>query len=156
MSEMIYKFKPGARVKGSAQIIGGELERIREEHGGLTAKIVVDEAKPKGSPLHNQFQWNDKKAAEEYRLQQARHLVAAVTVVWKNDDGSKTQAVRLYHATDDRETSRYLPIHLILGDAAQRARLLEQALDELNAFKKKYADLSELSELFKAMEKIAA
>ncbi len=57
------------------EIIGSELERIREKHGRLAPSIVLAEAQPEDSPLHNEFEWDDSVAAHEYRLQQARKLI---------------------------------------------------------------------------------
>ena len=53
--------------------------------GTILAQDVVDEArKKKGSPLYKYFEskgaWNDKKAAEEWRLSLARQLISSVKV----------------------------------------------------------------------------
>ena len=59
-----------------------ELSRIYKRDKSLKPSVVVDEAKPKQSVLHDDFEWNDKKAAIEHRLQTARHIikVAKITV----------------------------------------------------------------------------
>jgi len=49
-------------------------------HGSLTAKEVLDLARPKSSPIHSHFDWNDSEAAESWRLHQARMLIACVVV----------------------------------------------------------------------------
>jgi hypothetical protein len=160
MSQMVYKFKPGSRFGGDAQVVGQELERIREENGGLTASVTVEAAKREDSPLHRYFEWRDNIAAEQYRLNQARHVIASVTVAWIDEDtGKKTTPVRMFHALDNADNSRYLPVTIVLADKAMRTKLLEQALSEAESFKKKYSDLLELSRIFKAIDetiKIAA
>ena len=51
-----------------------------ERAGKLTAHAVVDAARDAKSPLHGYFEWDDSKAAEQYRLDQARVLIRTVQV----------------------------------------------------------------------------
>jgi len=54
------------------EIIAPVLEAIRTKHNGLLiADHVVDEARKKNSPLHPYFNWDDTKAAHQYRLWRA-------------------------------------------------------------------------------------
>lgn len=54
------------------------LAGIRARRGELTARTVVDEATPEDSPIHPCFEWDNTKAADSYRLQQASTLIRAV------------------------------------------------------------------------------
>lgn len=57
------------------------LEKIRLQNGGvLTPDAVVKDAKNRNSPLHEHFEWDDTKAAYQYRLDQARELIRKVRV----------------------------------------------------------------------------
>ena len=67
-----------------ASIVGAELERIRQRDGVLRASVVVTEARPEESPIHEKFTWDDEKAADEYRLIEARSLIRTVVVVENN------------------------------------------------------------------------
>jgi hypothetical protein len=79
---MVYQFRDGSRVTGvDAQTAGEELDRIQVRDGKIEAPVVVEEARPSDAPLHPAFEWNNKMAAEQYRLQQARHLIRAVHVI---------------------------------------------------------------------------
>lgn len=51
-----------------------------QRRGRLTPSIVLKDARDKKSPLHSWFEWSDSKAAEAYRLQQARYLIKLVKV----------------------------------------------------------------------------
>ena len=46
----------------------------------MTATAVVDAARPSGSQLHRYFEWDDIKAAESWRHEQARHLLRSIEV----------------------------------------------------------------------------
>jgi hypothetical protein len=57
------------------QAIHETLELLEAEHGRLTPDLIVKEAAKKTSPLHGEFEWNDKKAAMAFRVEQARALI---------------------------------------------------------------------------------
>lgn len=80
---MIYKFKQGNTFKGiDAQVVGDELERIRRANDGkLESTEVVRWAAEPDSPIHNAFTWDNEKAAEAYRLDEARSLIKSVVIV---------------------------------------------------------------------------
>src|SRR5690606_1315589 len=70
-----------------AQTAGKELERIREANDGrLRPEDVVVSAQKQDSPLHAIFTWDDSKAANEYRLSQARRLIRLVVIERKDMD----------------------------------------------------------------------
>src|SRR6185437_11347508 len=78
----VYNWKDGARQKLSAQVVGDELERLRQTNNGeLTAELALDAARPKSSPLHDGFEWDDTVAAEQHRLTQARSMIRSVVIV---------------------------------------------------------------------------
>lgn len=56
-----------------------ELRKLHCE-GRLLAQDVVEAARNKASVLHGFFDWDDSSAAEKYRLDQARDLIASVRV----------------------------------------------------------------------------
>jgi hypothetical protein len=133
--------------------IRAELEDIRSKSGGVIhPKSVVNRARPEDSPLHSQFCWNDGKAAEEYRVWQARQLIASVKIAWtRNPEGDRVVSVRAYYNQDDERGGDrgYLALVDILSDATRRKKLLRKAADELLRFEQEYHELEELAELFK-------
>jgi len=66
-----------------------------ERAGKLTAEDVVGEARKKTSPLHDFFEWDDSKAAESWRLEQARGLIRSVLVKVTTED-SRVISVPVY------------------------------------------------------------
>jgi hypothetical protein len=59
-----------------------ELLRVRsaDPDGFLSRRAIVNAARPEESPLHAYFQWDDSKAADERRLEQAGQLVRRMRV----------------------------------------------------------------------------
>lgn len=68
------------------KMVARRLEHIAKANGGrVTPEAVLSEAANPKSPLHDQFEWDDSKAAQAYRLDQARELIRSVRVDIKVD-----------------------------------------------------------------------
>jgi hypothetical protein len=133
--------------------IVSELKRIAEENDGiLQPAIVVDEARPVSSPLHKRFEWNNGKAAQEYRLWQARQLIRVVVETIAGSEGKHEVFVSL---TTDRKDGGYRVMAEVLSDKSMREQMLMDAKCEMELFHHKYVRLRELSLVFKAIKKTA-
>lgn len=62
------------------------IEACRDKHGRILPKLVVAAARNPRSPLHREFEWDDKKAAEIHRLDRAQALIREVKVSFTVDD----------------------------------------------------------------------
>lgn len=131
-----------------------ELKRIASENGGiLKPDVVVAEARPKDSPLHSRFEWDDAKASHEYRIWQARQLIrVSVEVI----EGTNEKFDVFVSLTTDREKDGggYRVVANVLRNKSQREQMLSDALSELKVFQEKYRQLKELAEVFAAARKI--
>jgi hypothetical protein len=140
-------------MKNNQQVVAAELRRIAEEHGGiLQPSDVVESAKDKASPIHSKFEWDDNEAAGKYRLWQARQLIS-VTVEYIGSDKNAPVSRVFVSLTTDRNEGGYRSIESVMGDRVSRQRLLNDAMEEMDRFQKKYESLKELSEVFTAMSK---
>lgn len=138
--------------------VAAAIKKLYRQHGGeLHPSDVVDAARAPGSPLHRFFTWDDSKAASEYRLWQARHLIARVRVVVPVSQ-KRTIQVRAYHALrSDRGGYRHAKD--ILGEQSLRDDLLTQLGSDLDSIREKYACLTNLAEtsgLFTAISEFVA
>ena len=76
-----YGWKSGSRLdrRLSARVFGPIMARYLNLYGQrLAAEKLLEEATPAGSRLHEAFEWDDIKAAHQYRLTQARHLLRSL------------------------------------------------------------------------------
>ena len=147
----------GRTWKVSAQIAGEELERIESRDGEITPRAVVEEARPEGSKLHNVFEWDDEKAAEQYRLTQASTLIRCIVV--KPEEKEIKEPVRMFvncNPTDDgqKRSGSYINFRSAFEDPESRAVILSNAMHEMKMFRAKYYKLKELSEVFKAIDSV--
>jgi hypothetical protein len=144
-----------------AQIIGPELVRINAENGCLKPEIVVDEARPKNSVLHDHFEWDDDKAAYKYRLQEARQLIRCIRIIDPGIPIDEQPAHRAFvHVSADPKEGQfegegYIPIARAMGRKAYRQQVLQEALNAARHWQRKYEDLKELTLVFAEIDKVA-
>lgn len=150
-------WKKGYHSKIKPDIAFNELEKIKKSNGGvLTAGIVLLKATKKTSKLHKAFEWDNSKAAAEYRLTQARSMLRSIEVIYP--ESPKQQPHRHYITTKepakDNQPTRniYLTTKEILQDPIARDELLGGAIREALSFRRKYAELSELAGVFTALD----
>lgn len=104
VEKLKYQFRAGAHIKGAKpDVVAGEITRIANENGGLDAPLLVNEARPHDAPLHPCFEWNDKKAGEQYRVYQARKLIKSVEVVTED---APAQPLISYCPQIEKETEK--------------------------------------------------
>jgi len=139
------------------QTVLAQLESIAKSNGGiLRPSDVIREARPVDHPLHNRFEWDNSKAASEYRLWQARELIASVHVTIEPGEGARSVSIRAFVSLKpDREQGGYRPVRAILSDAEMLEQALSDALEELSLFRRKYQALKQLSDVFEAIDKVA-
>ena len=145
---MTYKWKPNSRIGINAETAGAVMDSL-EQRGALTAKNLLDESRPAEAPLHNEFEWDDVKAAEEYRLQQARHIINCLLI----EDDSQQETVRAFFNLAE-SAPEYRSIRTIMSDETQSDALLQLAIQELQAFERKYAQISKFKALFAEIDRL--
>lgn len=130
-----------------------ELNRIASKRGGvLQPHDVVEAARPKASPLHDSFEWDDSEAAQQFRLWQARKLISVVVEVIPKSNTQERVWVSL--KSDRVKSGGYRTIVSVLSDSGTREQLLGDALQDLKAFQQKYSRLNELAGVFKSIRKV--
>lgn len=76
------------------------LEALYQKLGtAFTLDAIVEAARPKNSPIHVHFTWDNAQAAHERRLDQAAALVRTVHITRVTDAGELR--VRMFHAERD-------------------------------------------------------
>jgi hypothetical protein len=153
-----YLWKQGARQKLSAQVVGEELERIRVEDGGLvTPERVVDEATDPESPLHDGFEWDDRKGAVEYRLVQARQMLRSCVIAPESSMGaSVAPTIRAFVVVNANDSKGYTSISAAMSEKETRDQVVQRAMRELRQWRERYRDLAEFAALFEVMDEHAA
>ena len=146
-----YSFVPGARfAKGvSAEVVGKALEEIQEKDGKVTAEALLKKAKAKKSPLHGLFEWDTDKAAQEFRLYQARNVIREVHVTIKKlpDQGP----VRAFVHT----SKAYQPIEVVAAEVDLYGEAIGELKGKIDGLKQTISALATVAAMQKP-EKVAA
>ena len=151
---MVYKWN-GFKYPVDAEIVGREFEKIEQEEGEIAPESVVEKAKSKNSVLHPLFEWDDKKAAEAYRIDRARHVIAHLLIVEEKPETKETITVRAFVSFNEiRQKGRFINIRDAIESKESRAVLLNTALAELSSFQKKYEKFLELRPVFDSIETV--
>jgi len=131
-----------------------ELETIRKrsKDGMLHPKEIVEFAKDEDTALHDKFEWDDTKAAYEYRLWQARQLIKVVVKIIPHTNIETSVYVSLKR--DRANEGGYRPIADVLTDERLRNDLLTDAFEDFQIWKRKYRLVKELIPIFEAAEKV--
>ncbi len=89
-----YKWKLEGLGKGvDVALVVEELARLQKVNRILTPEVVVRAAEDNNSILHKLFEWDDNKAAYNWRLQQARTILNNIEVTIITDGEPREIAV---------------------------------------------------------------
>lgn len=132
-----------------AQKIGPVLDELSNQ-SAVTARDVVDSARSPQSPLHEYFQWDDRIAADEWRVETARRMLRSIKVRYteqeKADDGTTktvTREARAFHVERTKayetEPRKYRTFQVLHGDSAFAAQMMDSAFDDIISWRRKYA-----------------
>ncbi len=140
--------------EADAQVIGEALAKISKAHEGrLKPQDVIAAARDAKSPLNSFFEWNDEKAADSYRLDQARSIIRIVRVV-EEDDRPPSRA---FVSIGDKDGTAYRAVGEVRSSVDLQARLLAQLDKELEAMQVRYRSLGAICEDVKELrERIKA
>ena len=155
MSKTVYAWREGGRCPVKPEGAGRELERIAAESDGeLRPPEVVEASRPEDAPLHPCFTWDDREAAELYRHVEARQIIRAIVIEPATDDERpRYQYVSIVPASNERA---YMDTAVVMSDAALREQALSDAMAGINAWRKRWEHLSELADLFAAIDRALA
>jgi len=142
-------------VVGKRLRIDEELELVASRHGGiLRAEDVVEFARNPETELHKHFEWDDSKAAHEYRLWQARQVIRVYATIIPNENVGEVRAYVSLYPDRTQPGGGYRPLAVVLSDDQLREQLLRQALKEADTWRHKYQQLERLAPIFKALEQV--
>lgn len=141
----------------SAQVVGEAVERLSDRNGGVCPpSALVEDARPCSSVLHELFEWDDWTAAEAHRRDQARRTIRELRVVRETDQGEEhVQAfVHVIRMDDDRAAEGYRLTSLVVRSKDEYGQVLDEAMAQLRAWKRRYEHLSELGVVLGAIDRI--
>lgn len=141
-----YTAERGSRFSNTdAQKIGPEIVAL-SENGDVTPRDVVDAARSSNSALHSYFEWNDKKAADLHRVEQARNMLRSINIKYiENGQPKEARAFQVVSKGAYEDAPRkYSAFHVLSGDIAFSASMMDNAITDIMAWKKRYQPYTEM------------
>lgn len=133
------------------------LKEIAKRDGGLLRpQAVVDAARPKDSPLHGAFEWNNTEAANRYRLLQAQQLIRSFRVTVE-ENGAKYETPVFVGVSTDRDGRKGDNPYRLAEDVANDVDLLavaeSDAMEQLRGIKARYDHLKRLGDIWAVIDR---
>lgn len=151
MAAYHYEYRVRGLQKAPAQVAGEIMEQLEQSEAGLSPASLLDASRDESAPLHDEFEWRDDVAAEQYRLNQAGGIIRNIVRI--TVETQEQVPVRAFVSTGERQQA-YVSIATALTNEQWRKNLLESAKRDMQAFTAKYRNLDELSEVLNAMQKV--
>ncbi len=117
----------------------------KSKSGRVTPQEIVEYAEPEDSPLHNQFEWNDKIAGHHFRVWQARGLINKMT--FEANDSKVREYHNLVVEVKEGKDRGYYKTSTIMKSEDLKGILMRQMLKELKEMERKYGMYAELFEI---------
>ena len=134
--------------KADAEAVYSEITALGDS---FSPDQIVEAARDESTELHKCFTWDDTAAAESWRRHQARMLVAQLVIRTETTD-KEPVAVRVISSTGSR--NEYKPTVRLIEVEQDYADLLARAVRELKAVQAKYKMVTELREIFEAIDEL--
>jgi len=113
--------------------------------GPLTSSRLVDVAADPAYILHDKFEWDDTKAGHEYRLIQARKIIASVV----HSPAGASRPIPVYiHLPAPQGEGEYVPAVVLARQPARWQLARDEVLRYLDAAQDAVADLDEVLRVY--------
>jgi hypothetical protein len=128
---------PWARYRDRVVWLGKKLRRE------VTSKDVLKDAHDHKSPYHGYFTWDDRAAAQKQRLNEARHLLASIKIIYHDQMGNEVKVreyVRLVLESPATHELRggYVPRVRAIKNHDLHRQMVEQAIENLVTYKRRF------------------
>src|SRR5438270_981347 len=124
-----------------------ELAAIQKQAGGvyLPPALLVESAKNPDSSWHGEFEWDDSKAGQQYRIEQARRIIRAWVTITPNLHG-KTIETRVFTSLpSDRIYGRgYRETSVLIRDADAVAEMKQELMKEIARLRVRFGAFAQL------------
>lgn len=132
-----------------------EIAALMAKNGGVVRPAdVVAFARDARTALHSLFEWDNSQAAEKFRELQAASYIRAVVRVLPRESGDPVMVRAYVSLSSERGTGGYRAVGEVLSDEELRAQMVRDALNEMQAFARKYRHLSELAGVWLALDAV--
>lgn len=151
----IYETRVGAPFRREdAQEIGEFFEKHRDK---TTSELLDTIRKNRTSAVYNYIEWDDKKAGEQFRLQQVRNIINHITIRI-TAVGSRIPVRAFFSVQKSPEENKniYVSLNSVFSDEYYRDQIIGRALVELEAWIERNRQYRELTNIIINLEPLVA
>ena len=151
---MVYQFenaawKNGIVAKTDAQTALKIMCEL-EEQGKLNAQELVNASRPADAPMHQDFEWDDAIAGEQWRKAQARVYIAGIVYAPVQTHG---EPVRVF-AKLTAGSSEYTNLETIMRSPDSIEILRQNAIKDQEVYKSKYNTILKIVEVNMSIDSV--
>lgn len=155
-ADIQYAWAGGFPARGvKAQDAGEFIEALSEDAGRpVTAQEVVNSARPRKSPIHRIFEWDDAVAAEAFRCEQARGMLRNLEIHVVAEDGGEVakRAERAFIHIQHEDADGYAHARKVANRIEWLDSALEDAREYLSGAKRRFSHIKELAGVMAAID----
>lgn len=138
-------------VKRRLSAVAQEIQSL-ELSGRLTPEMVVRSARAPDSPLHESFEWDNKKAGHSFRLDQARHLIRRVTVEFSIKRREIITVNYVKDPTTEEGEQGYVSVEQLRSEPENAKALVESEFQRVELCLTRALNLSDVLGIRKSVE----
>ena len=157
MSDRIYQVSWTERFSTTIEpeVAHREFQRIEAKVGAVTPQALLDASRPDGAPLHGLFEWDNTRAAERWRLNQAQEIISSLRIVVREGEPEMPAMAYLsVGASGDRRHKGFLPMTSVVDNRARRVQFLLGELRNLEGILRRTEAFGEMEPLRDAIRQI--
>lgn len=144
-----YSWDGGNHIRSgcSAEVANAVMDEMEEKLGrDVEAQDVLDAARPEKSPLHGLFTWDDSKAAEQFRLSQARCVIRCLRVTpIEPGVSAQPRRVRLAMGRNDERPGGYARAVTLRDDRHKADFVIAEGMRLLAGVRRRVEEIDEVA-----------
>jgi hypothetical protein len=125
------------------------ISKMIEERGNIAPEDVVEAARPTKAALHRYFTWNNREAANKYRIEEAKYLIRSCMAEPEHSEAPDEQkplpAFRVFHSIKIEGEPRYVTMRQVISSTEYHAQIVANALIELRGWMERYKTYQDLA-----------
>ena len=118
-----------------------EIQRIFDRNKEVRASVVLKRAANPKSALHEHFEWDDTKAAHQFRLIQTRRMIREVPVMVNGVLNELIHVPIQISVPHESREGCYIPLSLVTEERDAFLRALAEAREDMLAGKRRFNTL---------------
>ena len=141
-----YTWRNGFPIRADATAFAKQLQALQQNDGTIDIVDVLEANRLEGAPLHDDIEWDDKEAAQKFRLSVVRDAMGALRVIpvdlVREEPLSPVRAVLPTRITNDAGTANTYSFVVTMQAQAEvefSVKVRQEALTQIRRMAQRFA-----------------